>query len=224
MPFKRPQLPKVLAARIRAAQRKVADKRIAIIAGDRRIAQVSERVNLYQVSPYGYADQYYQGCDIHSYPVHTRIARDREELAYYQRRAPGRIVELAEAEANLSVVEDEVLLKVFAMRPSTGRVPWPGRLRPFEDVGFELQLRWAREDEKLKAAHARQMAIMNAQAAKADEAFQASITALVDVMKARIDRMTKGKRAEARTAIADRLDRLQHGEIGAFEFLAEFVE
>ncbi|RSV14630.1 MULTISPECIES: hypothetical protein [Sphingomonas] len=187
---------------------------------DRRIDKASERVSLYDASPSAYANEYYRGMDVDSYPVQTRIGRDREELAYYERRAPERIVELAEAEAHLSQVEDEVLLKVLAMRPTTGRVPWPRRLRPFESERRTTELAWAREDERLKARHARQIAALEAESERADEAFRASITKLVDSMAATIARMPKAKQETVRAAIGGQLARLSSGEIGAFEFLA----
>ncbi len=205
--FRKPQLPKSLAARIRAAQRKVVGIRVAIIDGDRRIQKASDRVSAYSISPQYYADEFYRGMDADSYPVQTRIVRDWEELAYYERRAPERIVELAEAEAALARVEDEVLLKVLAMRPSTGRVPWPRRLKPFETERLASELEWAREEERSKTRFEREMVRLDADVEKADEAFRQSIAKLVDIVSARLARMPRAKQEVVQSVISDNLAR-----------------
>lgn len=221
--IRKPDLPKSFAARIRASQGKVKDKRLAIIYGDRRITKAAERVDLYDASPEAYASEFYKGKDVDSYPVQTRIARDRDELAYYERRAPERLVELAEVEADLARVEDEVLIRVLDMRPSNGRVLWPRSLKPFESERHAAELQMAREEEEVRARHARQMERMDAEAEKADEAFRSSITKLVDTVAREIDRMPKAKQEAVRAALRTNLDMMKSGEIGPIEFLAVFT-
>lgn len=221
--IRKPDLPKALAARIRAAQSKVREKRLAIIYGDRRIENAGDRVRLYDLSPEAYANDFYPGKHVDSYPVQTRIQRDREELAYYERRAPERIVELAEAEAHLAKVEDDVLIRVLEMRPSGGRVLWPRKLKPFETERHAVELQMAREDERAKAQHTREMERLDAAFEKADEAFRRSISKLVDSIGAEIKRMPRAKQEAAQAAIQRNLESMQTGALSPMEFLATFT-
>ncbi|MCA8484832.1 hypothetical protein LGM85_12905 [Burkholderia multivorans] len=177
---------------------------------------------MYDINPYAYADEYYSGRGVDSYPVQTGINRDREELDYYQRRAPERIVELAEAETNLARVEDEVLISVLKMRPSTGRVPWPRPLKSLESERYQVELRLAREEERSKARHARVMEILNNRAKKDDESFRAAIAKLVEGIKIEMEKMPNAKRENFASRLAERLALLEQGEIGPLEFLSDF--
>lgn len=129
----RPPLPKRLASRIVAAQNKVTSARDSIIDYDRRIKNSTSELAEFDADPQAYASKRYGNHGVDSYPVQTRIERQREELDYRTRNLPRKYDELAETEQHLADVEAEVLRELGAMRPNTpGRVPWPAPLPTFK--------------------------------------------------------------------------------------------
>lgn len=85
---KRPEVPKRLASRIRAAQERVLQKRLAVAASEHTLRRSLERVAEYERSPEAFAARYYRGHDADSYPVQTTIARERERIEYHEDRKP----------------------------------------------------------------------------------------------------------------------------------------
>lgn len=157
MKVSRPDLPKRLASRIRAAQGKVEQERHSVIGTERTIKDEQARVDEFEADPEAFARKYYRGHSVDSYPVTTTMARTRERLDYNIRRQPVRIERLAEAERNLATVEEEVLREVQAMRPSAGRVPWPAPLKPmkrFREALAEEHRRWEEQDRREREAYA----------------------------------------------------------------------
>jgi hypothetical protein len=153
----RPDLPKRLASRIRAAQSTVEQERFSVIGTERTISDEQARVAEFEADPEAFAGKYYRGHGVDSYPVTTTMARTRERLEYNVRRQPVRIERLAEAERTLATVEEEVLREVQAMRPSTGRVPWPPPLKPmkrFREARAEEERHWQERDRSEREAYA----------------------------------------------------------------------
>lgn len=128
---KHPDVPKRLASRIRAAQERVRQKRLAVATSEHTLRRSLERVAEFERDPEAFAAHYYRGHGADSYPVRTTIARERERIEYHEDRKPKRLEELAELERELQRVEKEVLREVACMQPSKGRVPWPPALPAF---------------------------------------------------------------------------------------------
>ncbi|QEI07559.1 hypothetical protein FXN63_18235 [Pigmentiphaga aceris] len=151
---KQPDIPKRLAARIRGAQERVQQQRVAIVAGERNYAQSSKRLAEFNASPEDFASRHYGRNAADSYPVQTTIARERERVAHHEKRRPERIRALAMLESELMRIEQEVLVEVTGLRPSSGRVPWPGRLPAFKEfrAAFQEEMRQADERWRIERA------------------------------------------------------------------------
>lgn len=152
---KRPEVPKRLASRIRAAQERVRQKRLAVAASEHTLRRSLERVAEYERSPEAFAARYYRGHDADSYPVQTTIARERERIEYHEDRKPKRLDELAELDRELQRVEEEVLREVSCMQPSQGRVPWPRALPAFVAFKEAFDVAERRQDQADAAERAR---------------------------------------------------------------------
>lgn len=148
---KRPELPKRLAARIRGAQEKVRVARLAIKGDEFNGRQIRSRLDEFDTDPDGFASRHYGRNGVDSYPVQTNICRARERMDYIDSRRDRRVVDLAEAESNLELVEAAVLSEVSRMKPTAGRVPWPRRLPSFANYKDEV----ARELEQCRREHER---------------------------------------------------------------------
>lgn len=157
----RPAIPKRLASRIVAAQNKVISARDGIVNYDVRMKESQKEIGEFEADPEAYARRRYGRHAVDSYPVQTRIGRQREDLDYRTRNLPRKYDELAAADENLATVEAEVRVALMSMRPNTpGRVPWPAPLPSFE-----------RHREEAAAAHERSLAL-------AKEAHAATLAAL----------------------------------------------
>ena len=127
----RPDLPKALAARIRGAQEKLRAALEAEVWYERDTPELEARLAAFDANPVGWAERHYPGHSPTSYPVNTHIARARASLERRRAAAPRHRQERTECEAELVSVEREVLERVRAMRPTSGRVPWP---QPLPDI------------------------------------------------------------------------------------------
>ncbi|ATY34921.1 hypothetical protein [Sphingomonas psychrotolerans] len=150
----RPDIPKRLAARIRAAQENVRQKRISIVYSEKNYEQSSARVADFEADPDAFSARYYGRHDRDSYPVVTNISTNRERNARHERRRDERIVELAELEARLMRVEAEVLVEVTRLRPTQGRVPWPRKLLAMKQFRADLDAQLRREDVQWRTERA----------------------------------------------------------------------
>lgn len=128
----KPDIPKRLAARIRAAQAKVKDKREYLVLTHQGILSAASELAGFDSDPKAYAlDRYGALHGVDSYPVQTRVGRLREAADRRQTRIPDIEMEIIAAERDLERVEEEVFREVSVMRPSTGRVAWPKPLGKF---------------------------------------------------------------------------------------------
>lgn len=195
---KRPDIPKRLAARIRGAQERVRQKRYSIVASETNYAQSSKRVAEFEADPIDFANRHYRGQGHDSYPVQTTISRERERIAYHERRHVDRLRELAELELQLQQVEAEVLVEVSAMRLTSGRVPWPRRLPTFTKfrVEFEEQLR--REEERWRVEKEADDAEFEALIAMESAAFEAQSRLEDEQIRRELAAMTPQEYAEYR--------------------------
>ncbi|ARA80304.1 MULTISPECIES: hypothetical protein [Pseudomonas syringae group] len=128
----KPDLPKRLESKVRNALAKVQTIRDSIVHSEIKLAEEQAVVDEFESDPVAFAARKYPRHDVDSYPVQTHISRKRESIEYQLKRKPERWIELEEAEANLARVEAEVLAEVASMRPSSGRLPYPSPLPPFE--------------------------------------------------------------------------------------------
>lgn len=130
----RPDIPKRLAARIRAAQTRLEDCCQSVSGSDFNHRQAAAELAEYDTDPAAYARKNYGNHGIDSYPVTTRISRLREKVAYHSTRVGVRKQRIADAVAELEKVEQEVLAEVSDMRPTAGRVPWPTPIAAAEQL------------------------------------------------------------------------------------------
>lgn len=151
----RPDIPKRLAARIRGAQERVRQKRLSIVGAEYNYANSTKRLAEFEGDPHGFAERHYRGHGVDSYPVQTTIDRERERIGYHERRRDERIRELAELESELMRIEEQVLVEVAHMRPTSGRVPWPRQLPPFKKFREQFEAEMRREDERWRAQRAK---------------------------------------------------------------------
>lgn len=128
----KPDLPKRLESKVRNALAKVQTIRNSIVHAEIKLGEEQAVVDDFDCNPVGFAARNYPRHGVDSYPVQTHISRKRESIEYQLKRKPERWIELEEAEANLARVEAEVLAEVASMRPSSGRLPYPSSLPPFE--------------------------------------------------------------------------------------------
>ncbi|MEF3134629.1 hypothetical protein OS035_24540 [Rhizobium sp. 268] len=130
----KPDIPKRLAARIRAAQTRLEDCCNSVSGSDFNHRQAADELAEYDANPEAYARKNYGNHGIDSYPVTTRISRLREKVAYHSTRGDVRKQRIADAVAELEMVEAEVLAEVSGMRPTSGRVPWPKTIPAAEQL------------------------------------------------------------------------------------------
>ncbi len=147
----RPDLPKEMANRIYAAQKKVLNQRDRIEHAEDRIREDTEEIEFYERDPRGWADKLYGSrCTLDSYPVITRSTRIRDALERGMVRRPLRALDLRNAERRLCLLEEDIMVRVSAMRPTGGRVPWPPALPIFAGYDQILDTR----DEAVALANA----------------------------------------------------------------------
>jgi len=101
------------------------------VGSEHNLRRSLERVAEFEREPEAFAARYYRGNSAGSYPAQTTIAREREQIEYFEDRRPKRLRELAKLDRELQRVEKEVIEEVTHMRPSKGRVPWPPALPAF---------------------------------------------------------------------------------------------
>lgn len=151
---KRPNLPKRLGARIRGAQERVRQKRLSIVGAEYNYSNSTIRVAEFEADSEGFAARYYGQNGVDSYPVQTTISRERERIAYHERRRDERIRELAGLESELMRVEEQVLVEVTQMRTTPGRMPWPRSLPVFNKFREQFEAEMKREDERWRIQRA----------------------------------------------------------------------
>lgn len=177
----RPDVPKKLAARVRGAQALVQELRDTLVHYHKRRLQAQAELDLFHLDPEAYAADRYGNHGVDSYPVQTRTTRLADDVDYRSRRITEIERDLAGAEAALATVEADVLVEVLAMRPTTGRVPWPKSLPPFEGRitrGLKTQqrdidaepARVAAHRARLQTQYDREMAKIDWQSQREDEA------------------------------------------------------
>ncbi|MFX4087073.1 hypothetical protein ACKU27_18440 [Sphingobium yanoikuyae] len=216
---KKPEIPKRLAARIRGAQEKVRQARLAIKADEFNGRQISSRLDEYDSDPHGFASRHYGRNGFDSYPVQTNISHNRERIGYIESRREQRITDLAEAEANLERVEAEVLAEVRSMRPTSGRVPWPRRLPSFANYKEEVtrELAQLREEhirylEDVQAQYEREVAEIEADAERDRAAFALE-------RQIALSRMTPEERARDTAATKAITDGLKSGKFTVMDII-----
>jgi hypothetical protein len=146
-----PDLPKRLASKIRAVHARLLSARYDIISYELRIAQERTRISEFEKDPVLFAKKYYRNHAVDSYPVQTNISRARENLEYRERRFPEKQKCQGDAERELIDVTEIVIAEVNALRPSSGRVPWPKRVPGLDELrkAQSKEMREVeREDEK----------------------------------------------------------------------------
>lgn len=218
--MRKPRLPKRLAARIRAAQEKVKAARYGIIHDDERIAQDAARIAEYEESPSSFASRYYGNNPYDSYPVQTNISRCRKGLERRLVRRPERIDELAEAEANLKIVEEEVLQEVNRMRPGTpGRVPWPRALRSLEELRRIEALISERAEREYQRQRAKDDAEFEAQVREEERIARLEEDAFHQQWQEQLVQMAPHERDAAKDAVKKIKKALESGEITAEQII-----
>lgn len=122
-------IPKKLAAKLRASYSRVFSGRDKIAYIEAKGRDVLLELEAYELDPDTYAVLHFPSVpDPLAYPTVTRIERLRDWLDDGAPKIPGYHEELLDAEALMESVEAEVLTVLHGMRKNTpGRVPWPAR-------------------------------------------------------------------------------------------------
>ena len=218
--MQRPQIPKRLAGKIRAAQAKVTEARYGIIHDDDRNAQDSARIAEYERNPAAFARTYYGNNSDDSYPVQTNISRCREGLKRRRARQSERIEALASAELNLKQVEDQVLLEVSRMKPGTpGRVPWPRRLRSLEKLRHVEALVNQRVEREYERQRSKDEAEFEAEVAEQERVARLEEDAFHKQWQEQLAQMSPTERDEAKNAAKEIRDALRSGEMTAAQII-----
>lgn len=143
----RPELPKRMAARLRAVYAKVDDARSYVAFAEAKLLDFTMHLDEYQRDPAMFALLRYpstSGAD--SYAVQTNIARTQDEIEHKTERMPIYVQAAADAEQAMASIEREVLEALAALRPNThGRVAWPKEPRSLEDYRKESLAQFKRE-------------------------------------------------------------------------------
>lgn len=181
MAASRPDIPRRLAARITAAQKRVKGLRNTLVRHHKGRLQAQAELDRFHDDPEAYAADRYGNNGVDSYPVQTRTRRLAGEVSYRTRRIAELEQEMPDAEADLAAIEHYVLAEVLAMPPSPGRVPWPKRLPSFGGSiarGLQAQqreidaepARVAAYRARLKAQYDREIERLDQQAQREEEA------------------------------------------------------
>jgi hypothetical protein len=137
-----PDIPKRLASKIHAAQSKLQDVCTSLSGSSFNYQQDKAELDEFEADPAGYASRRYPSHGVDSYPVQTRIGRIRETVTYNSGRFEVRKQRIVDAMEALQRVEQEVLDELAAMRPSSGRVPWPPPSRLQERSSERIERTW----------------------------------------------------------------------------------
>lgn len=216
---RKPEIPKRLAARIRGAQEKVRQARIAIKADEFNGRQTRSRLDEFESDPHGFASRHYGRNGADSYPVQTHIARARERMDYIESKREKRVLDLAQAEANLELVEAAVLSEVSRMKPTSGRVPWPRKLPSFANYREEV----SRELAQCRREHERYLrdveADYRAELRALDEARDREDAVYLEEARARRATMTPAQLERDAAASKFIIEGLQSGAFTALDII-----
>jgi hypothetical protein len=134
-------LPKPLASRVRAAFRRISEARRQLVHNRHRLAEQIARLQDYESNPEAFAARNYHGLSVDSYPVQTTIRRTREDIE-------GRFEAIKECrsdvlryEAEAERIVQEAIEAVGAMRPTSGRVPFPDAPTSEHEIEAEYAFR-----------------------------------------------------------------------------------
>jgi len=207
----RPALPKKLAARIRAAQSKVLNARTSIYATLFNSIQDHARLQEYERNPLAFAEKYYAGHGVDSYPVQVNISRIRNKLSELPNREMLDKRELEMADANLVRVELDVLNEVSRLRQSGGRVPWPAPLESYDSF-YDKAIKDAYHqrdtaDDQRAAYLAQAQEIFEREMAQIQEESDAELVEFREEIKS----WTPQERAKFREVISSIVDGLRNG-------------
>lgn len=136
----RPLLSKMLASKIRGAQKKVANARLNILVNEEKIQYCRAELDEFATDPAGFAKTHFGKYEVNSYPVVTRIARRKEELEYRLRKSQANLTDLVLAEESLVSIESDVMQELSVPRSNhKGRTPWPDSLPSMDEIRDEYQ-------------------------------------------------------------------------------------
>ncbi|MGX5873003.1 hypothetical protein MJ547_04475, partial [Burkholderia gladioli] len=210
----RPAIPKKLASRIVAAQNKVVSARDGIVNYDVRMTASRKELDEFEADPEGYARRRYGRNPVDSYPVQTRIERQREDLDYRTRNLPRKHDELADADEHLAAVEAEVRVALMSMRPNTpGRVPWPSPLPSFQQHREEAAAARARAHARAMEQHAATLAALEEHHRKVAEALDKENEIELAAWRERFAALPPEQQAESRRMAKALVTALQDGTI-----------
>lgn len=137
----KPQIPQRFAKQISQAQARVLDARNRIISAEVRIREDSAELDKYAQNPREWVTKLYgPKMAIDAYPPQTRITRIQEDCKRRIARRPIRALSYHQALEDLDKLEQLILKHVARMRPSAGRVAWPGPLNSFDEYASVISI------------------------------------------------------------------------------------
>lgn len=134
------EIPKKLAACLRAQYRKLSDKRESLASYERTLNVELKRVSEFNRDPQEFSSKYYGRHGPDSNPVKTTISASMQRISYANDRIAEIQAELEVLEREIPLLENEVREAVNSIR-KTARclVPWPDRPASIEEVRNRLR-------------------------------------------------------------------------------------
>lgn len=134
------EIPKKLAASLRAKYRKLSDKRESLASYERTLNVELGRVSEFNRDPQEFSSKYYGRHGPDSYPVKTTISASMQRISYTKERIAEIQAELEALEREVPLLEKEVRQAVSSIRKATrGLVSWPDRPASIEEVRIRLR-------------------------------------------------------------------------------------
>jgi hypothetical protein len=226
---KRPDIPKRMASRIRAAQNRVVDAVNDIFLQERSEARYREELADFERDPDAFAQRHYPGNGVDSYPVQTRIARLRELFPIIVASQAEKKRAVDDAVEGLAIAESEVLKELAGMRPGTkGRVPWPKPIPSIETLRRVME----KEEREASAKYARQWERQQAEDRASELRDERKLRArqkMEDLQmqkewREEIAKLSPEEAAEKVKAINDLADALERGEFTVMDLIAHLQD
>lgn len=216
----KPELPKRLASRIRGAQQAVERARDDLFQDAEGLFQQLARIEEFERDPVAFSERHYRGHGPDSYPVQTNIERARASVTRKCERQSSQIAALKVADERLATVEAEVMVEVMAIKPSSGRVPWPRSLTSFESAKAIFERSRARDRARDAVEYQEYMAAMERDYEREMDAIERASDREDAAEAKRWSRLSPEQQDAKRDEMRPWLEALQRGEITVWDILA----
>lgn len=217
-----PDIPKKLAAKLRAAYSRVFSGRDKIAYIEAKGRDILLELEEYELDSAAYAALHYPSVpDPSAYPTVTRIERLQDWLDDKKPKTPGYHEELLAAEVLMESAEAEVLTLLRNMRPNTpGREPWPPRPATLQ----ALRQHWERDYSKQRKKSAKYLQARQEKSARDAERRSVEKQSFMDEMARNIQVKASTMSPGRAAAYVSMMEVLQERLFGDPLSLADFYE